>query len=148
MLRTRLTSIAILLLAITPLVAADHRLEGSWKATIPGPMAGQRCTVDEVITADQKYSETVRCGNSMTWQAGTYTFNQGVLLRTLTDFQPKQHYVVDVNPTQPWLPANPPGHYEPNVPPPAGQYQVTFNSSDTMTWKDITFGGTVVLKRK
>ena len=144
--RTRFACIAILLLAVAPLFARERRLDGGWKATIPGP--GGQCSVDEVLTADQKYSETVRCGNSMTWQAGTYTFNQGVLLRTVTDFQPKTRYVVDINPTQPWLPASPPGHYENNVPPPAGQYQVTFNYSDTMTWKDIAFGGTVVMRRK
>jgi hypothetical protein len=144
--RTRFACIAMLLLAVVPLFGADHRLDGGWRATIP--VAGMQCSVDLVMTPQQKYSETIRCGSSMTWQAGTYTFNQGVLLRTVTDFQPRQRYVVDVNPTQPWLPANPPGHYENNVTPPGGSFQVTFNSSDTMTWKDITFGGTVVLRRK
>jgi hypothetical protein len=136
----------VLLLAIAPLFAADHRLDGSWKATIP--VAGQRCSVDLVMTPEQKYSETVRCGSVSTWQAGTYIFDHGVIVRTVTDFQPKTHYVVDVNPTQPWLPANPPGHYEDNVAPPGGSYQVAFNSANSMAWKDINFGGTLTLRRR
>ena len=94
---------------------------------------GQRCTFNLVMTVGQHYSETLRCGNLMTWQAGTYVFSNGILVRDVTVWEPRKRYVLDNGYS---------GHYEENAKPPGGSFRVTFTSPDTMVWQDVNFGGT------
>ena len=85
-----------------------------------------------------RYIENLRCPAGMTSQSGTWVFNQGVLYRTVLDFEPKSRYVLDSGYS---------GHYERNAPPPGGAFRITFTSPNSMVWQDLN-GGSVTYVRK
>jgi hypothetical protein len=121
---------------VASVAVAQTNLNGSWRALLSGN--GQRCSIDLVMGPGQRYSEMVRCGNMMTRQAGTYTFARGILMRQVSDWDPKQRYVMDNGYS---------GHYEWNAKPPGGSYKVDFTGRDTMVWRDVNMGGTVTFRR-
>jgi hypothetical protein len=116
--------------------AFGQKLDGTWKASLT--VGGQRCIDNLVMGPGQHYSEVLRCGSLMTRQAGTYDFTNGVLTRNVTDWDPKQRYVLDSGYS---------GHWEPNAKPPGGSYRIKFTSADTMVWQDINLGGIVTFRR-
>lgn len=133
--RARLTILCIAFFFSVQFAAAQ-RLDGTWKAFVAPN--GQRCVFTLVNTPGQHYSETLKCGTMMTRQSGTYVFSNGTLVRNVTDWDPKQRYVLDNGYR---------GHYEPNAKPPGGTFNVTFTSPNTMVWKDVNFGGTLTYNR-
>jgi hypothetical protein len=132
----RLTVLALAFVLTAQFAAAQNELDGTWNAVMT--IYGQRCTVDLVMTAGQHYTETLQCGNLTTWQAGIYVFSNGILAREVTDWEPKERYVLDNGYS---------GHYEENAKPPGGSFRVTFTSPDTMVWQDVNFGGTLTYRR-
>ena len=134
--RTRLSLFALLLFA-TPLFAANNRLDGKWASNID--LNGQRCTLNLEMASGNLYTEVLQCGSLATAQSGTYVFYpNGLLERTVCDWSPKKRFVLDNGYR---------GHYEWNAKPPGGKYQVTFTSANTMSWRDVNFGGTLTLHR-
>lgn len=81
----------------------------------------------------------------MTLQTGTYEANGGRIARTLRDYQPKTHYVIDLCPGDSARPGC--GHVEPNPAPPAGQFSYRFLRNGSLELTDVVFGGMVVLTR-
>ena len=136
MIFTRLRMVGLSLLLAAPIALAQNNFDGAWKASVI--VGGQRITFNLVMGPGQRYSEIARAGSLMTRQAGTYVFSNGVLIRTVTDFDPKQRYVLDNGYS---------GHWERNAPPPGGSYRVNFTSPNTMIWQDINFGGTITFRR-
>jgi hypothetical protein len=132
----RLTVLAITFVLTAQFAAAQNELDGTWEAVVT--IYGQRCTFNLVMTVGQHYTETLRCGNLMTWQAGTYVFSNGILVRDVTDWEPRKRYVLDDGYS---------GHYEENAKPPGGSFRVTFTSPDTMVWQDVNFGATLTYRR-
>jgi hypothetical protein len=130
---------ASLSLCMTPLPgAAQETLAGSWHGSVT--VNGMACTFDRVMTPTGTYSEIERCGSLVTGQRGTYkVFPNHVIGFSVSDWMPKQRYVVDAVPGS--------GHYEPNAQPPGGTFRYTFTSPDTMVWRDVNFGGTIVYHR-
>jgi hypothetical protein len=132
----RLTVLAFAFVLTAQFAAAQNRLDGTWEAVLI--LNGQRCIFNLVMTVDQHYTETLRCGDLMTSQAGTYVFSNGLLVREVTDWEPRRRYVLDNGYR---------GHYEENAKPPGGSFRVTFTSPDTMVWQDVNFGGTLTYRR-
>lgn len=132
----RLTALAFAFVLTAQFAAAQNKLAGTWKADLI--LYGQRCTFNLVMTLDQHYTETLRCGTLMTGQAGTYVFSNDILVRDVTDWEPRRRYVLDNGYR---------GHYEENAKPPGGSFRVTFTSPDTMVWQDVNFGGTITYRR-
>jgi hypothetical protein len=130
---------ALLTLAVVPLAAAGQdSFAGVWRGSVT--MNGMACTFDRVMTSSGTYSEIERCGSMVTGQRGTYkVFPNHIIGFTVIDWTPKQRYVVDAAPGT--------GHYEPNAQPPGGMFHYTFTSPNTMVWRDVNFGGTVVFHR-
>jgi hypothetical protein len=130
---------ASLALAAVPLAAAGQDpLAGTWHGSVT--MNGMACTFDLVMTSSATYTEIERCGSMTTGQRGTYkVFPHRIVGLTVTDWTPKQRYVVDAAPGT--------GHYEPNAQPPGGMYRYTFTTPNTMVWRDVNYGGTVVFHR-
>ena len=129
-------AVALVLAVARPLAAAPNPFDGSWQAALV--VNGTRCGVQLVMATGQRYSETIRCGGYMTYQAGTYTFANGTIFRTVRDWQPRQRYVLD---------SGYGGHYEPNAKPPGGSFRVAFPSPSTMVWRDTNFGGAITYQR-
>jgi hypothetical protein len=90
------------------------------------------------LAVTARYSEAIPCGSYMTWQSGTYAFANGVIARTVVDWEPKQRYVMDNGYY---------GHYEPNTKPAGGSFRVAFTSPSTMVWRDLHLGGTITYQR-
>ena len=119
-----------------PLIAgAQSPYDGVWRATLAAN--GQRCSVDLVMRVGE-YSELLRCGSLMTRQVGTYVVSGGLLIRQVVNWAPRTMPVYDIYIG--W-------HDEPTSKPPGGSYQVTFLSRDSMTWRDVNFGGTITFYR-
>lgn len=139
MTRIGLRVLALWFVLTAPFVAsgAQSPFEGSWRAVFT--VYNMRCTSNLVMSSGQRYSELVQCGSVTTWQSGTYVLSRdGVLVRNVIDWEPKQRYVLDSGYS---------GHYEPNAKPPGGSFRVTFTSPDTMAWRDVSFGGTLTYRR-
>ncbi|HEY0394868.1 MAG TPA: hypothetical protein VGD01_10295 [Candidatus Elarobacter sp.] len=103
-------------------------------------MNGMRCTFDRVIGAHGMFGEIERCGSLVTSQRGTYrVFPNNVVSFNVEDWNPKQRYIVGVQPGT--------GHYEPNAKPPGGTFRYTFLSPSAMVWRDVNFGGTITYHR-
>lgn len=101
---------------------------------------GMQCRFDLVMTPTRTYSETARCGSLATGQRGTYrVFPNRTISRTVTDFFPRTRYVVDAQPGT--------GHTETNATPPGGTFHYTFTTPNTMVWRDVNFGGTIIYRR-
>ena len=138
MLRHALTFAVLLAAAGTAPVAAQNGLAGSWRGTVV--VNGMRCTFDRVIVQNGNYSEIERCGPYATGQSGTYhVFANHTISFIVADWTPKQRYVVGAYPGM--------GHYEDNARPPGGTFQYSFTSPNTMVWRDVNFGGTIVYRR-
>ena len=134
--RVRLTVVVLLLALASQLATAQNKLDGSWSAALV--VGGQRCGISLIMQQGQRYSEMLRCGSLMTRQSGTYVFSNGLLIRNVTDWDPKQRYVLDNGYS---------GHWEPNAKPPGGSYRVNFVSPNSMTWHDVNFGGNITFRR-
>ena len=149
--------------------AEAQSFDGQWTASIQ--VNGVACTFSLVMDSG-RYSEQLRCGPYMTLQSGTYVFQNGVLARTVYDWEPKQHMVVEGRPlgydyTCPagaprtadghcprWYGGpggnyalGPGQHYEPSAKPPGGTWRVTFLSPDAMNWYDMNFHGNLTYYR-
>ncbi len=109
MARIYFTAAMLMCFLTGPLLAAQSTLDGTWNSALV--VNGQRCAIQLIMSPGQRYSEAVKCGGIMIWQAGTYVFANGTLVRSVVDWQPKQRYVLDTGYS---------GHYEANAKPPGG----------------------------
>lgn len=134
--QVRLAVVLLFLALASEFAAAQNKLDGSWSAALA--VGGQRCGISLIMQQGQRYSEMLRCGSLMTRQSGTYVFSNGTLVRNVTDWDPKQRYVLDNGYS---------GHWEPNAKPPGGSYRVNFVSPNVMTWHDVNLGGNVTFRR-
>jgi hypothetical protein len=127
----------VLILAAAPRAAvAAGPFAGSWRAF--ATTSGMQCRFDLVMTSAGQYIEQAQCGPYVTSQRGTYrVFANGTLSRSVTNWSPTQHVVVD------------PGgsHLEPSSRPPGGSYRYTFTNANTMVWRDLIMGGTLTWHR-
>ena len=130
---------AVLATALLPVAgAAQDRFGGTWHATYA--MAGMLCAFDLVMTANATYHEIDRCGTVTTSQSGTYRlFPNGVISRSVEDWEPKQRYIVGVQPGT--------GHWETNAKPSGGTFRYRFTSPNAMVWRDANFGGIIEFHR-
>lgn len=134
--QVRLTVVVFLLALGSQFAVAQNKFDGSWKASLV--VGGQRCGISLIMQPAQRYSETVRCGSMMTRQSGTYVVSNGLLIRNVMDWDPKQRYVMDNGYS---------GHWETNAKPPGGSYRVNFVSPNSMVWHDVNFGGNITFRR-
>lgn len=134
--RAHLTLLSLVLLFSAPVAKAQNKLDGVWNAALF--LRGQRCRFNLVNSSGQRYTETLRCGSMMTSQSGTYVLDNGTLVRTVVDWEPKRRYVLDNGYS---------GHYEDNAKPPGGSFKVNFISRDTTVWRDVQSGGTLTYRR-
>lgn len=123
-------------LAVAAQVAAAQNLMGKWVGSTV--INGQRYAFTMTITAGNRYIETAQMGTLMTTQSGTYVFTNGLLVRSVIDWSPKQQMVM-----------NPPLGTKP-VPvakPPGGSFRVTFTGANTMVLQDVNTRGTLTYQR-
>ncbi len=126
-------ALVAMLLSGTP--AKAQSFEGQWTASVQ--VNGMACTVWLVMDPG-RYSELLRCGPYMTMQSGTYLYQNGVLVRTVNDWEPKDRVLVG--------PGGSTQRYE-NAKPPGGTFRVTFLSVDAMNWYDVNFHGNLTYYR-
>jgi len=130
-------AVAFGVLPVAATAQSNDRFAGTWRAAMT--INGMQCTLTVAMTTTATYVENDRCGPYATGQSGTYrTFPNGLLVRTVTDWTPRQRYIVD---------AGGGGHYETNAKPPGGTYRVTFTSNTTMVWRDANMGGVATFHR-
>ena len=122
--------------AVVAHVAVAQNLMGKWEGSTV--VNGQRYSFTMTITAGNHYIETAQAGTLMTTQSGTYVFTNGLLVRNVTDWEPKQQMVV-----------NPPygTRSVPVARPPGGSFRVTFNGPNTMVLQDTKLKGTLTYQR-
>ena len=128
--------LALVLAAAPRAGSAAQPFAGTWRAL--ATTGGMQCRFDLVMTTAGQYIEQAQCGPYMTSQRGTYrVFANGTLSRSVTNWSPAQHVVVD------------PGgsHLEPSSRPPGGSYRYTFPNANTMVWRDLIMGGTLTWRR-
>jgi hypothetical protein len=123
-------------LAAATQLAAAQNLMGKWVGS--AVINGERISFTMTVTAGNHYIETAQMGTLMTAQSGTYVLTNGLLVRSVTDWNPKQQYVLD-----------PPygGHYQPLAKPPGGSWKVTFTNPNTMVLQDVNLKGIVTYQR-
>ena len=129
------TAVAFCIALAAHFVAAQN-LMGKWVGSTV--VNGQRYSFTMTVTAGNHYIETAQVGTLMTTQSGTYVLANGLLVRTVLDWNPKQQLVVD-----------PPygSHDVPVARPPGGSYKVTFPNAGTMVLPDVNFKGTLTYQR-
>jgi hypothetical protein len=117
-------------------LAAAQNLMGKWVGSTV--VNGQRYSFTMTVTAGNHYIETAQVGTLMTTQSGTYVLANGLLVRTVLDWNPKQQLVVD-----------PPygSHDVPVAKPPGGSWKVTFPNTNTMVLEDVNLKGTLTYQR-
>ncbi len=115
--------------------AAAQNLMGKWTGSTA--INGQRYAFTMTVTAGNHYMETVQSGTLMTAQSGTYVLTNGLLVRNVIDWNPKQQLVVDARGS----------HYEPMAKPPGGTFRVTFTNANTMVLEDVNLKGTLTYQR-
>jgi hypothetical protein len=132
-------AIAVLIAALSfaSTASAASSLVGTWQSSFS--VNGTDCSMQSIYQSDGTYSELLHCGSLMTHQSGTYVLKNGLLVRGVTDWDPKQQWVVD---------AYGGGHYEDMAKPPGGSYQVTFVDANTITLQDVNMGGSVTMHRQ
>ncbi len=142
------TLMVMLAAGATPAIAQSF--DGQWTAS--QQFNGMTCNFQLVMNAG-RYSELLQCGPYMTMQSGAYVYQNGVLARTVLDFEPKQRPIIQGGPlaqTGPngrrYLPG-PRVHYEANATPPGGTYRVTFLAGNAMNWHDLNLGGNITFYR-
>ncbi len=120
-----------------PKDAAADEMEGVWAGTItisnPFPM---QCSVTLTHSAGKHYRELVQCGRYLTSQSGTYVFEQGQLVRTVEDWEPKEIYDPTTRTNQKTPKAT------------GGSFLVTFTTPASMTWTDTSLGGVIQFRRQ
>lgn len=128
----------VLVVVATPRASvAAGSFAGSWRAA--ATTGGMQCQFALAMTTSGEYIEQARCGPYVTGQRGTYrVFSNGTLSRSVTNWSPAQHIVVD---------AGGGSHLEPSSRPPGGSYRYTFTNAKTMVWRDLIMGGTLVWHR-
>ncbi len=117
-------------------VATAQNLMGKWVGSTV--INGQKYSFTMTVTAGNHYIETAQVGTLMTTQSGTYVFTNGLLVRNVIDWQPKQQMVV-----------NPPYGTKsvPLAKPPGGSFRVTFTGPNTMVLQDVNTRGTLTYQR-
>ena len=123
-------------LAAVAHLAAGQNLMGKWVGS--AVVNGERIAFTMTITAGNHYIETAQAGTLMTTQSGTFVFSNGLMVRTVIDWNPKQQLVMDP-PTG--------SHYVPMAKPPGGSWKVTFPNANTMVLQDVNLKGTLTYQR-
>lgn len=125
-----------LYLALAAQLAAGQNLMGKWVGS--AVVNGQRISFTMTVTAGNHYIETAQAGSLMTTQSGTYVFTNGLLVRNVIDWNPKQQMVM-----------NPPLGTKsvPVARPPGGSFKVTFTGPNTMVLQDVNLKGTLTYQR-
>jgi hypothetical protein len=117
-------------------LAPAQNLMGKWVgATV---INGERCSFTMTITAGNHYVETAQAGTLMTMQSGTFVLANGLMMRKVLDWSPKQQVVMDP-PTG--------SHAVPVAKPPGGSFRVTFPNTNTMVLEDVNLKGTLTYQR-
>jgi hypothetical protein len=131
----RWTTVAFCFLLAAHLAAAQN-LMGKWVGSTV--INGQRYSITITITPGNHYIETAQSGTLMTTQSGTFVFTNGLMVRSVIDWNPKQQMIVD-----------PPygSHSVPVARPPGGSYKVTFPNANTMVLQDMNLKGTLTYQR-
>jgi len=135
--RTVVLAALIAVLSFAQAASAANSLVGTWQSSFS--VNGTGCSMQSVYQSDHSYSELLHCGSLMTHQSGTYVLKNGLLVRSVTDWDPKQQWVVD---------AYGGGHYETMAEPPGGSYQVKFVDANTITLHDVNMGGSITMHRQ
>jgi hypothetical protein len=122
--------------ALPAAATAASPFAGTWQGGVT--MNGIPCTFRLVITGTA-YSQLARCGTAATSQSGPFrVFANHTLTLGVTDWSPRRRYVADTGYT---------GHYETNAQPPGGTYAYAFGNANTMTWRDVHYGGVITFHR-
>jgi hypothetical protein len=130
--------LGLLILGAPVAGGAQNSFAGTWRGFVT--VNGMQCTFDLVMMVNGTYNEMGRCGTLATGQSGTYrAFSNGTLSRTVTNWTPRQRYIVGAQVGT--------GHWEDNARPPGGTFQVTFSNPNTMIWRDVNFGGSITYRR-
>ena len=129
------TAVGFSIVLATQLAAAQE-LMGKWVGSTV--INGQRYSFTMTVTTGNHYIETAQLGTMMTTQSGTFVLTNGLMVRSVIDWNPKQQLVVD-----------PPygSHYVPIAKPPGGSYKVTFPNANTMVLQDVNLRGTQTYQR-
>ncbi|MFZ1123596.1 MAG: hypothetical protein WAN59_00455 [Candidatus Baltobacteraceae bacterium] len=131
-------------LALAQVGAAQaYTLAGTWQGSL---MLGSiPCAVQTVYVPTGTYSELMRCGATMTRQAGTYVLRGNLLLRSVESWDPRTQWIVDLCPGDSSRPGC--GHWQQLSKPPGGTYALTFVDAGTVSLRDVNFGGQIVMRR-
>jgi hypothetical protein len=129
-------AVAVLVIAIPPARAASS-IVGTWQGNFAAN--GTPCSVQSIYQSNGTYSELLHCGSMMTRQSGTYVFHDGLLVRSVTDWDPRRQWVVGACVGC--------GYWETLAKPPGGSYRVNFNGANSMTLHDVNLGGVLTMHR-
>ena len=139
-----LLSIA-LALAFRADLASAETVVGVWQWQ--APFVGQTsCIGQTIFMQNGSYSEQANCGGYMATQTGSYNISGGRLGRTVQDYEPKTHWVIDLCPGDSSRPGC--GHYEQYAAPPGGVFSYAFVGNGSLQLTDIRTGGVLVLTRQ
>ena len=113
-----------------------QNLMGKWVGS--AIINGQRYSFTMTITAGNHYIETAQVGTLMATQSGTFDLANGLMVRKVVDWSPKQQMVVD-----------PPmgTHAVPVAKPSGGSFRITFPNANTMVLQDVNLKGTLTYQR-
>ena len=134
--RTLRCAILTVCLAAAAQLAPAQNLMGKWVGSTV--INGQRISFTMTVTAGNRYIETAQAGTLMTTQSGTYILANGLLVRNVIDWEPKQQMVV-----------NPPygTRSVPLAKPPGGSFRVNFTNPNTMVLEDVNTKGMLTYQR-
>ena len=107
---------------------------GTWEfrsmmGTIP-------CVTQTVYGSNGKYSELGRCGAYASHQTGTYKIYGTRLARTVTGWDPKRYWMIDLCPGDSSKPGC--GHWQQYRKPIGGTFEMTFVGANTLRIRDIS----------
>lgn len=133
--RLRVRACALCFVAAAQMATAQN-LMGKWVGS--AVINGQQYSFRMTITAGNHYIETAQVGTLMATQSGTFVLANGLMVRKVLDWNPKQQMVVE-----------PPlgSHSVPVARPPGGSFRVAFPNANTMVLQDVNLKGTLTYQR-
>jgi hypothetical protein len=116
--------------------ASAQNLMGKWIGS--AVIDGKRYSFTMTITAGHHYIETARVGALMATQSGTFVLENGLMVRKVLDWSPKQQMMVEpAVGTRALHLARPAG----------GSFRVRFPNADTMVLQDVNLKATLTYQR-
>jgi hypothetical protein len=122
--------------AVAVPLAIAQNVMGKWIGS--AVINGQRYSFTMTITAGNRYVETARVGTLIATQSGTFVLSNGLMVRSVLDWNPKQLMVLD-----------PPmgSRAMPMARPLGGSFRVRFPNANTMLLQDVNLKGTLTYQR-